>query len=170
MTIVRSLVPATALLAVVAVAGCNRDRTDRSDRPVTVDDRPGIGVREQDNREQENKDFGTTTITGANVGSVSNHGAVDRIVAARCARETTCNNVGVDKHFQNAQACTQKLKADMKEDLSAEECPRGIDQKELDECLQAIRNEDCKNPIDTISRLGACRTSDLCLKTSAPNR
>ena len=96
--------------------------------------------------------------------------AIDRIVAARCARESTCNNVGVDKRYASSQACSQKLKADMKDDLNVNECPRGIDQKELNECLESIQKEDCNNPIDAISRLAACRTSDLCLATGAPNR
>ena len=50
------------------------------------------------------------------------------------------------------------------------ECPRGVDSKELDECLESIKTESCNNPIDTISRLAACRTSDLCLKSDTPNR
>jgi hypothetical protein len=154
--------------AVVALGACNRDRTDRDrgalgDRPVAVDnnDRPGLGT---------DKGPGTTTVTGANVGTVGNQAAVDRIVAARCAREVSCNNVGADKSFQSTGACSQKLRGDMKDDLNANDCPRGIDQKELNECLEEIRNEKCGNPIDTISRLAACRTSDMCLKTDTPNR
>jgi hypothetical protein len=112
----------------------------------------------------------TTTTTGAAVASTSNDNAVSRIVASRCAREAACNNVGVDKHYQNEAGCTAKLRSDMKNDLNAKDCPYGVDVKELNECLEAIRKEDCNNPIDAISRIGACRTSDMCLKTAAPNR
>lgn len=151
------LVPA---LCLVAVAACNRDRdrvdVDRHEGRVTVDT----------NRDKS----GTTTVTGANVGTVNNEGAIDRIVAARCAREAACNNVGADKHFATRDACSVKLKADMRDDLNAKDCPRGIDAKELNECLVEIKNEDCNNPIDMIGRLAACRTSDLCLKTDMPNR
>ncbi|HVH44234.1 MAG TPA: DUF6184 family natural product biosynthesis lipoprotein, partial [Labilithrix sp.] len=112
---------------------------------------------------------GTTTVTGANVG-LANNAAIDRIVASRCQREATCKNVGPDKKHVSQQACLQKLRTDMKDDLNANECPRGIDQKELNECLESIQKEDCNNPIDAIGRLAACRTSDLCLKTGAPNR
>ena len=101
---------------------------------------------------------------------VSNENAIARIVAARCARESACNNVGADKGFTSGDVCSQKLKADMRDDLSAKDCPRGIDQKELSECLDEIKNENCNNPIDMIGRLAACRTSDLCLKTDMPNR
>lgn len=146
---VRLAVPA---LFIVAAVGCQRER-----------------ATERERRAAEQERTGTTTVTGAGVG-VANESAIDRIVAARCAREATCNNVGPDKHYASRDACSQKLKADMRDDLSAKDCPRGIDQKELGECLESIQKEDCNNPIDAISRIAACRTSDLCLKTDMPNR
>jgi hypothetical protein len=152
-------------VGVLTLGACNRDRVDPN-RTGNVDrnrDQPGV-VTDQD------RGPGTTTLTGANVGVVENQAAIDRIVGARCERETSCNNVGPNKTHVNAQACTQKLKFDMREDLNAKDCPRGIDQKELNECLDDIRKEACNNPIDSISRMAACRTSDLCLKTNAPNR
>ncbi len=147
---------------ILAVVGCNREKertttTTGGEQP-RVEERPQVREHEQP---------GTTTITGAKLANVA---AVDKVVAARCEREATCKNVGVDKRYANAQVCSQKLHADMKEDLNAKECPHGIDQKELNECLEAIRKEDCNNPIDTIGRLAACRTSDLCLATSPTNR
>ena len=114
---------------------------------------------------------GTTTVTGANVGGgLSNALAVERVVAARCARETACNNIGSDKHFTDYDVCSRQLRMQIGKDLDPGACPSGIDAKELDECLESIRTESCNNPIDTISRLAACRTSDMCLKTGAPNR
>lgn len=145
------LVPA---LCLVALGACGRDR-DRDRVSVDVD---------------RDRKPGTTTVTGANVGAVSNESAIDRIVAARCARESACNNVGSDKRFTTRDVCTQKVRTDMRDDLSAKDCPRGIDQKELNECLTSIQKEDCNNPIDMIGRLAACRTSDLCLKSDLPNR
>lgn len=166
------LVPA---LCLVAVAACNRDRdrvdVDRHEGRVTVDtNRDKNGKTLDLDKDKHDDKAGTTTVTGANVGAVGNEGAIDRIVAARCAREAACNNVGADKHFTTRDACTVKLKADMRDDLNAKDCPRGIDAKELNECLVEIKNEDCNNPIDMIGRLAACRTSDLCLKTDMPNR
>lgn len=153
--------------ALVFALGCNRDRADR-ERPV---ERPTAGDESRSNPSaMGDKDYGTTTVTGAKVGAVSNQTGIERIVGARCARETTCNNVGVDKKYVNAQACNQKIRADMHDDLNAKDCPHGVDPKALDECLESIRKESCGNPIDTISRLAACRTGDICLKTSAPSR
>lgn len=154
-------------LGILSVVGCNRDRerTDL-DRPV---ERERTGVVRGENQPTIHDQSGTTTVTGANIG-LANNAAIDRIVAARCERESACKNIGVDKKHTNASACVQKLRADMKDDLNANECPRGIDQKELGECLESIRKEDCNNPIDSISRLAACRSGDMCLKTGAPNR
>ena len=161
MTSVRNVVSIACVgLGLLSVAGC-RDRADRE----RMGERVGERVTDET---RPNERPGTATVTGANV--VNNQSVIERIVAARCARESTCKNVGADKRFTNADACTQKLKADMKDDLNVNECPRGIDQKELNECLESIQKEDCNNPIDAISRLAACRTSDLCLATGAPNR
>ncbi|MBX3207259.1 MAG: hypothetical protein KF764_19585 [Labilithrix sp.] len=149
---------------ILAAVGCNRDRADRErtvgqDRtPVTGEDRP-TGEREP---------RGVTTVTGAGV--LGNTAAIERIVAARCQREAGCKNIGAEKKHVSEQACVQKLKADMKDDLGTNECPRGIDNKELNDCLSAIHKEECNNPIDSISRLAACRSSELCLKSAAPTR
>ena len=145
-SIVRCLVP---IACFVALAACNRDR-----ERVNVDrdrDRPSDYPSLNDSKDKS----GTTTITGANVASTSNESAVARIVNSRCAREAACNNVGPDKRFVSQDVCTGKVKADMKNDLNASDCPYGVDAKELDECLEAIRTESCNNPIETISRLAA---------------
>src|SRR5690606_22494340 len=140
----------------------DRDRTVDIDR--TGEGR-GVGANVDPNVDRDRERTGTTTVTGANVARVSNESAIDRIVAARCAREAACNNVGTDKRFTSSDVCSQKIKTDMRDDLSAKECPGGIDQKELNECLEEIKNENCNNPIDMIGRLAACRTSDLCMNT-----
>jgi hypothetical protein len=151
--IVRKFVSLACVAAAVVSVGACRDRNVDRDRERT--ERTGERTGEQS--------YGQTTVTGANV--VTNTSAIERVVAARCAREATCKNVGPDKHYASDDACQQKLRSDMRDDLNMKDCPSGIDQKELNECLDSIRKEDCSNPIDAISRLAACRTSDLCLKT-----
>lgn len=151
----------TPFVALALLAAC--DRTDR-DRSTTRD--PGTTTVTGGNPVTGNNP-GTTTVTGA---SLSKDSALSRIIAARCDREATCNNVGADKRYASQDVCAQKLRADLGEALNANECARGIDQKELDECLAEIKTENCNNPIDKLERLAACRTSDLCLKTGAPNR
>lgn len=88
--------------------------------------------------------------------------AVQSIMQARCAREQRCNNIGPDREYASQQACLTRVEADWNNELSARECPGGVNQSELNECLEEIRNDDCNNPIDTLGRFAACRQSDLC--------
>lgn len=159
---VRHVVPALCVLGLFA---CQRDRNGN----VTVDRTGRVEQPAAPLDRANDKGVGTTTVTGANVGVVQNNTAIERIVAARCEREATCNNVGSDKHYASRDVCTRDIRNDMRDDLNAKDCPAGIDQKELNECLQAIQKESCGNPLETISRLAACRTGDMCLKTGAPN-
>ncbi|KYF92916.1 hypothetical protein BE17_12295 [Sorangium cellulosum] len=91
--------------------------------------------------------------------------AVDSIVAARCDREARCNNVGQGREYASKDACATRIRAEWRDELNFAECPGGIDSKELNECLQEIRNDDCNNPFDTLGRIVACRSSDLCRAT-----
>jgi hypothetical protein len=147
-----------ALVALALALGCNRDRQNRTP-PTTSSDK--------ENPDELDKS-GVTTLTGASW--VANDSAIERISTARCAREVICNSVGPDKHFANGQACMREVKTRVFEDLNTGECPSGIDGKELDECLDAIRNEGCVNPIEMVSRLAACRVGDLCLRAEMPHR
>ena len=90
-------------------------------------------------------------------------GAVREIVAARCEREERCNNVGPDKTYANHAACTSKLEGSTSDDINMKDCPNGVSDAKLHECLAKIHGEDCGNPIDTLSRVTACRTGQICL-------
>ena len=70
--------------------------------------------------------------------------------------------MGTDKSFGFQEA---KVRADWRDDLKARECPGVVVQKELAECLEEIRNDDCGNPLDSLGRMLACRKSDLCKGT-----
>ncbi len=93
-----------------------------------------------------------------------NESAIQRITEARCDREVACNNVGAGKSYGTRQACTNELGHDKRADLRAEECPRGISEPDLNDCLTDIKSEKCGNPLDSISRLAACRKGKLCLE------
>lgn len=148
-TTARCLMLACVTGGLVAAVGCHRE-PER-----TTGDTTSTTKTEERYREPT----GTTTITGA---SIANATAIDRVVAARCEREATCKNVGSDKKYSSAQACSDKIRSDMKDDLNAKDCPRGVDKKELNDCLAAIHKEECHNPLDVIGRLNDCRTGKLC--------
>ena len=88
--------------------------------------------------------------------------AAESITEARCAREQRCENIGADKKYSSFSDCGARVRNDWKDDLNARECPGGVNQKELDECLASIRNEDCNSPLDTLSRLTQCTAGPIC--------
>jgi hypothetical protein len=151
----RNLAAAACIGALVVCAGtgCRRDHVDRD----------GFAERSFDENAKDKSGAGTTTITGADIGTLSSDSAIERVVAARCARETACNNIGSDKHFGSYDTCARELRSKVGDDLAPSKCPRGIDAAAVDKCLEAIRTESCNNPVDTLSRLAACRTSSMCL-------
>ncbi len=134
MRIINSLSAVTLILGVSAA--CGRGEVRGPDAPITTT---------------------AARITG-------NEDAVSRITAARCDREVACNNVGSGKSYATREACTTELGHDKRADLRAEECPRGISSPDLADCLTDIKSEKCGNPLDSISRLAACRKGKLCLE------
>jgi hypothetical protein len=89
-------------------------------------------------------------------------GAVRKIVAARCEREERCHNVGPDRTYADHSACTSKLQGSTADDINTKDCDRGVDDVKLHDCIAKIHEEDCGNPIDTLSRVAACRTGAIC--------
>ena len=90
--------------------------------------------------------------------------AAELIAEARCEREQQCGNVGPDKTFSSAQDCLARIQNDWKEELNARQCPGGINQHELDECMGEIRSEDCGNPFDALARITACTKAQICVE------
>jgi Family of unknown function (DUF6184) len=134
-----------AILGSLGAAGCDREsRESRSvERNEPLSTTPGAMDERQPVR-------GTAA------------SAADEIAQVRCAREIGCGNVGAGKEYESERACLTSVQSEWREDLNARECPGGINRKELNECLQEIRNSDCKNPIDALGSIVACRTSDIC--------
>jgi hypothetical protein len=86
----------------------------------------------------------------------------EQISEARCEREQQCGNIGNDKTFSSARDCLARIQNDWKEELSARQCPAGVNQYELDECLKQVREEACANPFDTLARITECTSRQIC--------
>ena len=149
-------------VTVLVLVACNR-RDDRASETNTTGESTTTTTEKSD-RPHVSDRSGVTTTTGAAFGSVSYETATNRIVASRCDREVACDNIGAKKRFADRTVCTHELGVKLRADLEPSECPNGVDAKHLDDCLSSIQKESCGNIIDTISRLGACSTSGLCLK------
>jgi hypothetical protein len=92
--------------------------------------------------------------------------ASSSMTAARCEREVKCNRVGQHGKYASHAACVAELKEDIRHDLDGSDCVNGVRAKELNDCLQAIRDEQCGNALDLdgVIRLRACRSDNLCAK------
>jgi hypothetical protein len=75
-----------------------------------------------------------------------------------------CKNIGTNKTYLSTDECVTKMQNDKRTGLNEHECPNGVSDKELASCLKSIREEDCGNPLDSISRLTNCRTGAMCMK------
>ena len=149
-TFVPRALAVTLAASALAAFACDRDAT-RTDATATAT--------------PANREGGVGTTPMTNKATVSNDQAIQNLVNARCEREARCNNVGPGKQWASAEACRSDLTAKNRDELKASECPGGIVQKELDECLADVRKETCDSPLDTLTRLAACRSSDLCKAT-----
>jgi uncharacterized protein DUF6184 len=94
--------------------------------------------------------------------SKATNSATTSLAEARCAREARCDNVGPDKKYSTVDDCLMRTRADWESDLNARECPGGVNQKQLDECLSEVRSEDCNSPLDTLERVAACTSGQIC--------
>jgi hypothetical protein len=90
--------------------------------------------------------------------------AAEQISQARCEREQQCGNIGADKTFSSTQDCLARIQNDWKGDLDTRQCPGGINQQELDECMSEVRSEDCGNPFDTLARITECTKAQICIE------
>ena len=90
--------------------------------------------------------------------------AAEQIAEARCARESHCGNVGKDKTYSSGNDCNARIQSDWRDDLNARACPGGINQRELDECLQQVREESCDSPFDSLARITECTQAQICIE------
>jgi hypothetical protein len=165
--------PLFAASALVLALGCekrNDTTTTTTDKTkTTTEERPSVDDKTMKVDEEGNVDKmpkGGGPVLNAPVVSV----ALESIATARCDRENRCGNVGAGKKYKDTNSCITDVRADKVDDLNADECPAGYDKGELQECLAAIKDEDCKNPIDKLSRITACRASDICLEKQKDNK
>ena len=86
----------------------------------------------------------------------------DRIVTAKCEREQRCGNLGAGKTHASMDACVKTTRQQWGGELGAFQCPGGVDQGELEDCLSSIRDQDCGKAITQLSTLDECRATNVC--------
>lgn len=124
---IRIPVAVTILMTSMSMIGCKKGETDRPALQPTSDTAPSTGTA-------------TTTSSSGSAAS-----AQEAIAESRCAREQNCGNIGENKKYSSQQDCLARIRADWKDDLNSRACPNGTNQTQLNECLKAIRDEECGN-------------------------
>jgi Family of unknown function (DUF6184) len=152
------------ILSIAAISCNHNDDRSHAKEPRVAHDPSPAEQRRIDERHDERRadDRGDGRVIGGVPGEPSS--AVGKIASARCDREVRCNNVGAKEKYSSRGDCVTRMQDDKRDDINEKDCPRGIDQKQLTACFTAIRDEACGNPLDTISRLTACRAGGICLK------
>jgi uncharacterized protein DUF6184 len=88
--------------------------------------------------------------------------ATASLAQARCEREQRCNDIGENKKYSSNEDCLTRVRNDWRGDLNAKECPAGVNQVRLDQCLTSVKQEECGHPFETLDRLATCRSGAMC--------
>jgi hypothetical protein len=85
-----------------------------------------------------------------------------RIAGVRCEHEVTCDQVGPNKRYATRDDCSREEARRTRDQLTASECPNGVDGSKLQSCLQAITQKDCSDLVFSLQSVDACRSTNLC--------
>jgi hypothetical protein len=108
---------------------------------------------------------GTAPVEGVtNQQNAAAERVVERLAYARCDHEQACKNIGNGRKYVTSEVCMDQVRGNTANDLNAYNCPRGIDQKALDTCLEALRSSGCNFSLDALNRDNNCRSGAMCMK------
>jgi len=146
----RTLLSPCALVAgLLSVGACSHESSP-----------PNTASHESPAEQARNNDVDRSGMTPAS----RTRTATEQIADARCDRERECGNIGADKTFSSSQDCLARIQNDWKDELNARQCPGGINQQQLNECLGQVRAESCGNPFDTLARMTECTSGQICIE------
>ena len=87
---------------------------------------------------------------------------VNSITNERCSLADRCANIGPGRSYATREVCEKQAQADEMNELTNQNCPYGVDQGKLHDCLQDLRTQHCGNPIDKLSSVHTCSHGNLC--------
>jgi hypothetical protein len=90
--------------------------------------------------------------------------AVGSLAAANCDHQVKCNDIGPNKKYKTRAECVTDTVKDKSGSINANACPGGINEENLNYCVKALRDADCGNPLDILTRGEACKTVGICKK------
>jgi hypothetical protein len=119
---------------------------------------------QQQHAQQQPAIGGGPTEPGAAQAPATPKGAVSSLAAAQCDREVRCKKVGQNETYKTRDECVSKVQHDKGQSINDKACTGGINQGNFNECIKALQEEECGNPMSTLQRMSACKTDSLCVK------
>ena len=88
---------------------------------------------------------------------------IAKMAGAKCDRAQRCNHIGAGEKFETRAQCETVMRGKLTDEIHPEDCRGGIDDGELQQCMNEVRSESCGNPFSKLETHGECKTSQLCL-------
>jgi len=92
--------------------------------------------------------------------------AVHQLAAERCTRESSCTNAGGEHKYASGDACMHEIHQSTKAEFSATPCSLAIENRRLQDCIEAVHEKGCSNTLDKVMSIPACRAENLCVQLS----
>ncbi|WP_394830278.1 DUF6184 family natural product biosynthesis lipoprotein [Pendulispora rubella] len=92
--------------------------------------------------------------------------AVHRLAAERCNRESSCTGAGGDHKYANGDACIHEIYQSTKAEYASTPCSLAIENRRLEDCIDAVHDKGCSNTLEKVTRIPACRAESLCVQLS----
>ena len=88
----------------------------------------------------------------------------EQLVRSHCGREQQCGKIGPEKAYASGTACLNSVQSDWQSELSARQCPRGVNEAGLKKCLSFVRVQDCRDRYTEATLENQCRPDQVCLE------
>jgi hypothetical protein len=88
--------------------------------------------------------------------------AADKIVAARCDRETLCRNIGLGKKYETRDGCEIAVHQETALILNGEACKKVVESSQLASCVSELKQENCASELRALEQLSSCGRAGLC--------
>jgi hypothetical protein len=99
-----------------------------------------------------------------NAQGAADNRVIEKIATATCDREQSCGTIGPGAYFATREDCLRAVREKSQKTYNPSQCPGGIEQKALEDCLASLDANQCAQPGDSIDRAARCPPKDLCIK------
>ncbi len=96
--------------------------------------------------------------------AIADEEVVERISAARCDRDQSCNRIGPGAAYRDREDCMRQTRAMVQRDINPTRCRGGVGEVGLDRCVKSLEAGQCDMPGQVAGRTAQCDVAALCMK------